>query len=1283
MFRTTSSRARSSLGDAIGTAAAVVVTTASLSAAVAAAQVGGVAATPANANIGSGGSLFRYPDISKDSVVFVYANDLWIAPKSGGVARPLASPPGSEAFPHFSPDSKSVAFVGNYGGGRDLYTISVDGGIAERATHHPATEILTDWTSDGRLVFSTGEMGGLTRAAALWSIPASGGLPEKLPVPYGANGTISKDGTWLAYTPHSIDNRTWKRYRGGMQTDIWLVNLKTGESKRITDWEGIDTLPMWHGDKLYYLTDEGEGNKLNIWSYDTKTSNREQITRFKDFDVKWPAIGPDADGSGEIVFQFGAKLWKLDLSDKSSSEIAITIPGDRPKLMRRTLDAAEFIQGASISPSGKRVAVQARGDLWTAPAENGSPRSLMRTSGVAERDPSWSPDGKLIAYFADNTGEYELFVIAADGKGEPRKITADGTCFRTGITWSPDSKKMVIGDKTGAIFLLDVESGKVTPIDKNPWEISMGPVSWSSDSRWITYARGPDDNRTSAVFIYDTTTGERKQVTSGMFDDSNPTFDRKGDWLIFTSNRSFNAQYSALDTTWIYNDAGVLVAVPLHADLKAAWLATSDEEDGKTDKKDDKKDADKKDGEKKEDAAGGEKKSDGAPANGERRGPRRRNNEVLDTEVKEKENQTVHPADDAKASGGPAGTWKCHTVIPGVGPLDFTLTLTLGEGNEVTGNMTSEALSGPVEGTWSPDTKTLDITLKMPQGATATMKLVIDGDTLKGDGTGPTGESTAVDGTRDTTSADKKEDGEKNSGKPKEVKIDFDGFEQRAFQLPAGNGAYTAVGFNDRNHVLYARGGTIYAMDLGDKKREEKKVGAGGRFEVSADGKKLLLGGGRGASISDASAGATPKPIVTSSMLLEVDPRAEWKQMFREAWRLQRDYFYDPHMHGVDWQAVYDRYAPLVDQLNAREDLSFLISEMISELNVGHAYYQGGDVEDSPSRTVGMLGADFKLDGDDKQKAYRIAKIYRGGPWDLDARGPLSEQGLGVSEGDYLLAVNGMALDVAKDPWAAFIGLAGKTVTLSIGKNSMRDDTTKEVVVTTIAAETTLRYRDWIEQKREYVTKKSEGKVGYIYVPNTGVDGQTDLVRQFQGQRDKAALIIDDRWNGGGQIPTRFIELLNRPVTNYWARRDSNDWVWPPDGHYGPKAMLINGLAGSGGDMFPWLFKHQKLGPLVGTRTWGGLVGISGNPGLIDNGRVTVPTFGFYEADGTWGIEGHGVDPDVEVLDDPGLMRDGADPQMDKAIELMLQAIKDHPFVPVPKPKYPNRSGMGIPPEER
>jgi len=374
------------------------------------------------------------------------------------------------------------------------------------------------------------------------------------------------------------------------------------------------------------------------------------------------------------------------------------------------------------------------------------------------------------------------------------------------------------------------------------------------------------------------------------------------------------------------------------------------------------------------------------------------------------------------------------------------------------------------------------------------------------------------------------------------------------------------------------------------------------------------------------------------------------------------------------------RYEAMLEDCASREDVSYVIREMIAELNVGHSYYFGGDLEPAPQVSVGMPGCAFELDNG----AYRIKRIMEGGVWDVDGRGPLSQPGVDVKEGDYLLAVNGVPVDPAKDPWASFQGLQGQTVTLTVSESPKIDDDARHVLVKLDQSEYMLRFRSWVEKNRRYVEEQTNGAVGYIYVPNTSIWGQNELVRQLHGQRTREALIIDERWNGGGQVPTRFVELLNRPIANYWALRDHDEpYPWYPDAHHGPKCMLINGLAGSGGDYFPFWFKEAGVGKLIGTRTWGGLVGISGNPRLVDGGITTAPTFAFFRPDGRWGIEGHGVDPDIEVIDDPSLMVGGKDPQLDAAIAHMLDEIKNNPYV-VPKiPKRPDRSGMGVKEKDR
>ncbi|MDX2130661.1 MAG: PDZ domain-containing protein [Planctomycetota bacterium] len=1273
--------------------------------------------------------MLRWPDVSRSHIVFSYANDLWIVPKDGGTATPIASPPGPEQFPRFSPDGARVAFVGNYDGNRDLYVVPVAGGVAERVTHHPGAETLCDWTPAGdSLHFITNGLAGLARQTQAFTIDVDGGAYEPLPVPYSGFGAISPDGTWLAYTPHSTDSRTWKRYRGGMATDVWLFNLKDKSSRRVTDWEGTDTIPMWvpgsDGATLYYLSDAGREHRLNIWAYDVARRTPTQITTFTDDDVRWPSIGPGSNGRGEIVFQLGAKLMLLDLATKASREVKVTVPGDRPTLRARRVNAADAITSASISPTGKRVAIEARGDIWSAPAKEGVVRNFTRTDGVAERDPAWSPGGKWIAYFSDEAGEYELWVRPSDAKppeakkdddkkdddakkddakpdepgtpdaepkddgaekpagddaashakAAPRKLTNLGPGFRSRTNWSPDSKHIAFTDQGGRLFVTTLESGETREIDKDPW-MNSPSWSWSHDSAWLAYTRADDRTSTEVIWIANVATGEKTRVTSGMFAAGSPAFDRTGDYLFYRSAMAVNnPEYSDLDSTYAYRGSEVILMTPLRADVKNPMLPKSDEETlKKDDKKDSKKDADKKDSDKKD----ADKK---------------------DADKKDADKKDDDKKDDAAPDDGVSGRWT--GTATGASPelaagMAVTMTLTLGPDGRLTGTITSAMGSGDLSGTYDRASGQLDFTSRIGENLVTFTGTLKDGAArgrwTVGDRSGDWsvtrdagGGQPAADGKPDAASAT---DAEK-----KPLVIELDGLEARAMPLPVAPGNFGGMGVADGNKLIFSRtqargsGETgIRVIEYLSDEREEKGVTGAGGWELSADGKKLLVIRGSSIAIHDpAAGGGKAQTVPTAGMQSSVRPREEWRQIFDDAWRIMRDYYYEPTMHGVDWAGMKAHYGAMLDDAASRDDVNWIIAEMISELNVGHAYLSvPGDVEDQPSVGVGMLGCDFERVETDAGGAYRISRILGGAAWDADARSPLAQPGVDAKVGDYLLAVNGVPVDASRDPWAALVGKVNQTVSLTLNARPEFDGAEREVVVKTIPSEVNLRYRAWIEAKRAYVAEKSGGKVGYIYVPNTGVDGQNDLYRQFFGQRGTEALIIDERWNGGGQIPTRFIELLNRPVTNYWARREGNDWPWPPDAHFGPKCMLINGLAGSGGDMFPWLFRHNKLGPLIGTRTWGGLVGISGNPRFVDGGAITVPTFGFYETDGTWGVEGHGTDPDIEVIDDPARMTDGGDPQLDRAIDEMLKAVRERPYRAPKRPASPNRKGMGIPESDR
>jgi tricorn protease len=1193
---------------------------------------------PAGARVHAG--LLRYPCVSARDIAFVYAEKLWLVPRGGGTALPVATPPGRVMLPKFNADGSMIAFTGNYDGNPDLYTIPTAGGQAFRVTHHPSAERLCNWSPDGRLIFSSNGLAGQAREDQLFVVSARGGLPQKLPVPYGDDAAVSPDGRTLAYTPSTTDFRTWKRYRGGWAQDIWLFDLQSRTAKKITDWEGTDTLPMWHGALVYYLSDGGPEHRLNIWRYDTKSGRRDQVTHLAAFDVKWPSIGPGANGAGEIVFQYGPDLELLDLGSKQMHAVSVRIPGDQSDSRPRAVDVSKFISDWSVSPSGKHVAIEARGDIWTAPLKEGTPRNLTHTSGVAERTPAWSPDGRWIAYLSDATGEYELYLKQSDGLGETRQLTKNGSAFRFALGWSPNSKLMTFSDKAGVLYLVDVATGAVKQIDKNPLASPLS-ANWSPDSRWLAYARPEGASpQSNAIYIYGVESGQSRKVTAGMFRDSSTVFDKKGDYLYFASARSFHPQYDDTGLTWIYSGTEVLIAAPLRVDVASPYLPKSETE-----------------------AFGDTKKA------------------AVGVDVAPSDEFVARVADDPVS-----GDWK------GLGgTVNFTLHLTLGANNAVTGTLDSDQGGGNVTGSYNPTKKELTLTATIANGPVVTITATIDGDKMTGSANvmnqtfpltaqrvgGPGGGAGAGAAAKPPIIA-----------KPVHVSIDFDGFEARAIQLPVKSGSFGSLAVNDRNQLLFVRlataGGAgdvgIKLFDVTDEKKQEQVVAAGATaMDITPDGKKLLVVRGASAEVQDAGAGATGVPVVTSGMVTTIDPRAEWKQLFDDAWRIERDYFYDPNMHGVNWKAIHDQYAAMLAACANRDDVGYVISEMISELNVGHAYYSGGDIPPEPSVSVGMLGADFTL----QDGAYRISQIYSGAPWDTDARGPLAEPGVKVKADDYLLAVDGTPVDASQDPWAAFVGLADRVVTITVSDKPKLDKSARDVTVRLTSSEHNVRYRAWVEKNRAYVAEKTGGRVGYIYVPSTGVDGQDDLVRQFMGQIGKDALIIDERWNSGGQIPDRFVELLNRPVTNYYARRDGLDWAWPPLAHQGPKCMLINGLAGSGGDAFPWLFRQAKLGKLIGTRTWGGLVGLSGNPGLIDGGAVTVPTFAFYKPNGTWGIEGHGVDPDIEVVDDPSLMTQEGDPQLDAAIKEMEAELKRSPYTPPKRPPYPNRSGIGIPPRDR
>jgi tricorn protease len=1070
------------------------------------------AALPASAQIDA--HMFRYPDVSADQIAFVYAGDIWVVDKGGGVAKRLSSPPGEESFPRFSPDGARIAFSGNYDGNIDIYVVPAGGGAAERVTYHPDPDRLLDWTPDGgELLFASPRTSGTGRFRQLFTVSAAGGLPQRLPVAYGEFGTLSPDGSTLAFTPKSREFRNWKRYRGGMAPEIWTIDLESLEAFNLSDSDANDMQPMWFGDTVYFLSDRGPQKRLNIWSIPAAGGTARQVTNFTDFDVSWPAIGPS-----DMVFEAGGRLWRLELPAEELVEVEVEVVTDLAGVRPRRIKVADRIEWGDISPSGKRAVFEARGNIHTVPAEHGPVLQLTTSSGSAERFPAWSPDGATIAYWSDASGEYELVLHPTDPSKQPRTVTELGPGYRYQIQWSPDSKKIAFIDHTATIFVYDVAKDTMTEVDRFRFMLHGGRrafrASWSADSRWLAYARD-QGNFNNAIFLYDTVDGERHQVTSGFFSDFGPVFDPDGSYLYYLSNRTLEPIYSDVDTTWIYPNSTVVVAAPLRSDV-ASPLAPRNDEEG----------ADEDDDE--EEESNGEAEDDG-------------------------------------------------------------------------------------------------------------------GKNKKG----------------------KKDDVEEKKDKPEPVEIELEGFESRIVVLPpdAGNfGRLDAVSGKVVFHRAPNSGSGDEASPLlywDLEEREEKTIISDiDDYEISTDGKKLIVVKDDRFAIVDVGADQKmEKTLATDALETVLDPRAEWRQMFRDVWRTYRDIFYDANMHGLDWDDLGERYGSLIDHAASRWDVNFLIGELIAEVSASHTYIFGGDLETPRRRQIGLLGVDWTIE----DGAYRIERIVRGAPWNNEARSPIAESGVEISEGDYVLAVNGRPLDVTRDPYAAFEGLAGQTVQLTVNDSPSMEGA-RRVLVETLGSERRLRNLEWIDRNRRRVAELSGGRIGYVFVPDTGIRGQTELVRQFSSQMKNDGLIIDERFNGGGQIPDRFVELFNRRVIARIFFRHGESLSWPPVTHVGPKAMLINGWAGSGGDAFPDIFKTLEVGPLVGERTWGGLIGPATRHGLIDGGGFTAPQGRFYGPDDSvWFAEGHGVDPDIPVVDHPGAMAKGGDPQLEKAVEVILDMLAENP----------------------
>ncbi len=1067
--------------------------------------------------------MLSKPAVSAERIAFVYANDLWTAGLDGRDVRRLTAAVGGETDPAFSPDGRLIAFSGQYDGNVDVFVVPAAGGVPRRLTWHPSADLVLGFTPDGASVLFVSARNSAVRGySRLFTVPVAGGEATMLEVPYASDADISPDGRFIAYSPFPEAFSQWKNYRGGRFSRLWIFDTKTRAVEKVPQPAGRsnDVDPMWAGGKLLFRSDrDGE---FNLFAFDPATKKVERLTDFRDF----PILSASA-GAGRVAFEQAGVLHLYDIAQAASKRLTVGVAADLPELRERYARGGQWVFADGVSPTGARAVFEFRGEIVTVPAEKGDPRNLTRTPGVHETSPAWSPDGRSVAYFSDESGEYALHIAPQDGRGEVRKFKLTGAGFYGAPNWAPDGAKIAFADNSCSLFWIDTKTGAVRKFASElVYQVdtqASALTSWSPDSKWIAYTLAtPTFFRRAHVYSLDQ--DKSFPLTDGLSDVGEPTFDAEGKYLWFLASTDAGPANQWFDMS--NEDARRTVSLylaTLRKDLPNPLAKESDEEKPKDDK-----------------------------------------------------------ADAAKPAAKPAA--------------------------------------------------------KSPAGEAA------------------------------------------KAAEP--LRIDFDGFANRIVAVPIAAGVFHNLQAGEGGKLFYRKvdppptstsGGdgdsSIRVYDLATRK-DEAFGPANFGFRLTADRKKMLVASRGAWSILPAA--GKPEPgkgrLAVDALEVRVVPSLEWPQIFDEAWRVNRDFFYDPGMHGADWKAMKAKYAAFLPHLACRSDLNRLIQWMCSELAVGHHRVGGGDFPFTPARVPGgLLGADYAVENG----RYRFKKVYGGLNWTPELRAPLAEPGTEVKAGEYLLAVEGRPLAPPDNLYACFEATAGKIVEITVGP-APDGAGSRTLKVVPVADESALRNRDWVEGNIRRVHEATGGRVAYVYVPNTTTLGHVYFKRYFFPQADKEAIIVDERFNGGGSVADYYLDWLRKPVSAWWAMRYGADLKTPSASIQGPKVMIVNEVAGSGGDLLPYMWRKFGMGKIVGTTTWGGLVGILGFPTLMDGGQVTAPNLAIWSEEG-FIVENVGVPPDIEVEQTPKDVIEGRDPQLEAAIKVVMDELRANPPAKPKRPPFPIR----------
>ncbi len=1171
---------------------------------------------------------YRHATIWKDKLYFVCEDDIWECSLKGGLARRFTAGQAEFSFPRVSPDGKHLAFIGKEEGNPEVYVTTIAGGIPTRLTYmHSDAITINGWSQDSkRIHFTSDARTPFYRSSDAFSVAREGGTPECFNWGHVCTfdmALAANKKKIIVLGRNSIDPARWKRYKGGTKGEIWIDANSNGKNEgkfnRLLNLEGNLVWPMVIGSRVYFLSDhEAIGN---IYSCRFDGSDLRQETHQSEYYVRFPST----DGN-KIVYTAGGDIFIFDPTRKTEMKVDVIAPSSTHQIKRKVVEATEYLEHFSPHPDGHSVALIARGQPILMGNWEGPVNQYGDGSRVRYRNVEWLPEGNRFVVINDRDGYEKLELHDCTKEKPPIVLTERGIGRTLSLKVSPCGTMVAMVNHRHELLLVNikkeeksapkkkpisaartVKSAKAvksasikssfTILDKSPSE-RIDDFNWSPDSQWLTYSFATHPGL-FIIRVVNVTSGEIHDITDPVRFDARPCFDPEGKYIYFLGARNFYPVADSMSFAYGFPRVMRPFLVTLRKDIPSPFL------------------------------------------------PKQK-------PLSRKASKTAQA--DATTQKQAA---KVSKIKEAVGKLTASTPRAAGTSKTAMQKIYKDALK-----------EAYQMVLK---------ELESNGTTLKTKSQKTAASNTVSSETPAAVSSTTK------------VEIDFDGISSRILAFPVPEGKYgQIIGVKNRAiFTLYPVKGirpdhswydddqnlaVLMAYDFEDRKLADV-YGDVGYMSLAFDGQTIYYKSRRSRiraydglekMPAEGRAPTFPQGTGKDSGFLDlsraqviVNPRDEWAQMYDEAWRLQKEQFWVEDMSRVNWDQAGKRYQKLLPRVRTRSEVSDLIWELHGELGTSHAYEMGGDYRWAPYYRQGFLGCDYSWNT--QKKAYCIDRILEGDSWELDAASPLGQTGVSLEVGDLIYEINGMAVTEQIPVEELLFNHGGKEVTIGIMRHKDKKQKREKVVVKPLRTERALRYRDWVHANSKYVHEKTGGTVGYVHIPDMGPFGFAEFHRHYMAEVNRQGLIIDVRYNRGGHVSALLLEKLNRKIVGYDVNRWGPPQPYPPESVSGPMVALTNEFAGSDGDIFSHCFKLYKLGPLIGKRTWGGVIGIYPRHRLVDRTITTQPEFSFWFQDVGWKVENYGVDPDIEVDITPQDHNSGKDPQLDTAINMVLKQLKLHP----------------------